>query len=142
MLNTDNRPTWEETYFELAKVIAKRSKDPRTKVGAVLVKEGRVIGLGYNGEPREFTYKFNWNTEEKYDFVIHAELNAIANACSMGANVSGADIYLTLSPCSNCIKLLIQHKIQNVYFLEKYKDFELTQKIANHANIKLHYKGE
>ena len=61
MLNTDNRPTWEETYFELAKVISKRSKDPRTKVGAVLVKEGRVIGLGYNGEPREFTYKFNFS---------------------------------------------------------------------------------
>lgn len=137
-----NRPTWTETFFELAKVIAKRSKDPKTKVGAVLVKNGRVIGLGYNGEPKEFTYSFNWDSEEKYDYVIHAELNAIANACSIGANVAGSDIYLTLSPCSNCIKLLIQHDIKNVYFLKKYKDFELTEKIAKHANIKLHYKGE
>lgn len=134
----NNHPAWTETYFELAKVIAKRSKDPRTKVGAVLVKDGRVIGLGYNGEPREFTYNFDWNTEEKYDYVIHAELNAIANACAIGVNVSGADIYLTLSPCSNCIKLLIQHKIQNVYFLQKYKDFELTEKIADHSKIKLY----
>lgn len=123
------RPYWEETYFEIAKVISKRSKDPHTKVGAVLVKDGRVLGVGYNGEPREFTYSFNWFTEEKYNYVIHAELNAIANACSIGANV-------------NCIKLLIQHQIRNVYFLKKYKDFELTEKIANHANINLIYKGE
>ena len=136
------RPSWEETYFEIAKVISKRSKDPHTKVGAVLVKDGRVLGVGYNGEPREFTYSFNWFTEEKYDYVIHAELNAIANACSIGANVTGSDIYLTLSPCSNSIKLLIQHQIRNVYFLKKYKDFELTEKIANHANINLIYKGE
>lgn len=113
------RPSWEETYFEIAKVISKRSKDPHTKVEAVLVKDGRILGVGYNGEPREFTYSFNWFTEEKYNYVIHAELNAIANACSIGANVTGSDIYLTLSPCSNCIKILIQHQIRNVYFFKK-----------------------
>ncbi len=132
-----NRPTWTETYMEIAKVISKRSKDPRTKVGAVLVKNGRIIGVGYNGEPRDFTYEFNWNTEEKYDYVIHAELNAIANACSIGANVNGADIYLTLSPCHECIKLLIQHQISNVYYLKEYKDFELTKKIAENSKINL-----
>ena len=136
-MQLQNRPSWQETYFEIAKVVAKRSKDPRTKVGAVLVKNGRVIGIGYNGEPKDFKYKFNWNSKEKYDYVIHAELNAIANACSIGANVSGADIYLTLSPCKECIKLLIQNEIQNVYFLDKYKDFETTKKIANYSNINL-----
>lgn len=137
-----DRISWQEMYFEIAKVVSKRSKDPKTKVGAVLVKDRCIIGIGYNGEPRNFKYNFNWFSEEKYDYVIHAELNAISNACSMGANVKGADIYLTMSPCSNCIKLLIQHQIKNVYFLEKYKDFELTKHIAENANIKLHYIGE
>ena len=131
------RPSWEEVYFGIAKLVAKRSKDPHTKVGAVLVKDGRIIGIGYNGEPRDFTYEFNWNTEEKYDFVIHAELNAIANACAIGANVAGADIYLTLSPCHDCMKLLIQHKIARVFYLEEYRDFEKTKLMSEHSNVKL-----
>ena len=133
-----SRPTWQETYFEIANVIAKRSKDPHTKVGAVLVKDGRVIGLGYNGEPRNFTYKFNWNTSEKYNYVIHAELNAIANATSMGIQINGSDMYLTLSPCHDCMKMLIQYQIKHVYFKKVYdKDFELVQNIAKHSKIKL-----
>lgn len=133
----DSRPTWEETYFEIAKVAAKRSKDTHTKVGACLVKDGRVIGIGYNGEPRNYNYKFNWNTEEKYDYAIHAEINAIANACSIGANVYDSVIYLTLSPCSECIKLLIQFGIKEVHFLEKYKDYDKMSKIASFSKIKL-----
>lgn len=132
-----NRPSWEETFFEIAKVIAKRSKDPHTKVGAVLVKDGHILGVGYNGEPREFDYQFDWNSNEKYKFVIHAELNAIANACAIGANIVGADIYLTLSPCHDCMKLLIQHKIKRVFYLEEYKDFELTKLMSEHSNVKL-----
>lgn len=133
----DNRPSWQDTYFEIAKAVAKRSKDPHTKVGAVLVKDGRVIGIGYNGEPRDFSYDFDWSSEEKYDFVIHAELNAIANACAIGANVAGADIYLTLSPCHDCMKLLIQHKISTVYYLEEYKDFDKTKLMSEHSKVKL-----
>lgn len=138
MLNID-RPTWKEMFFEIAKIVATRSKDPKTKVGAVLVKNNCIIGIGYNGEPKGFKYEFNWNSEEKYDYVIHAELNAISNACSIGANVKDADIYLTLSPCANCIKLLIQHGIKNIYFLNKYKDYNLSKKIADNANINLIY---
>lgn len=129
--------TWKELYIEIAKTVAKKSKDPHTKVGACLVKNGCVIGIGYNGEPRDFKYEFNWNTEEKYDYVIHAEMNAIANAQSVGVSVVNADIYLTLSPCHECIKLLIQNRIKNVYYLKEYKDIELTKKIASYANINL-----
>ena len=131
------RISWSEMFFEIAKIVAKRSKDTHTKVGAVLVKDNCVIGIGYNGEPRNFKYEFNWSTSEKYDYVIHAELNAISNATRIGANVFGSDIYLTLSPCHECIKLLIQHGIRNVYYLDEYKDIELTQKIANFSDIKL-----
>lgn len=136
--NTEShRQTWAETYIQIAKVVARRSKDPHTKVGAVLVKDGHVLGIGYNGEPRGFTLDFDWNSTEKYKYVIHAEMNAIANATSIGANVVGADIYLTLSPCVDCIKLLIQNRIKNVYFLDEYKDFEQVKEIAEHSDINL-----
>lgn len=132
-----HRPTWSETYFEIAKVFAKRSHDPRTKVGAVLVKNGVIIGLGYNGAPRKFRMTFDWNSAEKYTYVIHAEMNAVANACAAGASVVGADMYLTLSPCHDCMKLLIQHQIKNIYYLEEYKDIVLSKKIAGACGIKL-----
>ena len=133
----EDRPSWQRTYFDIAKIVSKRSLDPHTKVGAVIVKNGVVVGTGYNGAPRGFKLRFNWYSEEKYLYVIHAELNAIANAQASGVSVVGADIYLTLSPCHDCIKLLIQNQIANVYYLDEYKDIELTKKIAENANINL-----
>ena len=130
------RPTWDELFMDIAKLTAKRSKDPHTKVGAVLVKDNHILGLGYNGEPRDFSYDFDWHSSEKYDYVIHAEMNAIANACSIGANVKDADIYVTLSPCPECMKLLIQFGIKNIYYLHEYeKSFDKTKKIAKHAKL-------
>lgn len=130
------RPTWNELFMDIAKLTAKRSKDPHTKVGAVLVKDNHILGLGYNGEPRDFSYDFDWHSSEKYDYVIHAEMNAIANACSIGANVKDADIYVTLSPCPECMKLLIQFGIKNIYYLHEYeKSFDKTKKIAKHAKL-------
>ena len=132
-----NRPSWDETYFAIADIIAKRSKDPRTKVGAVLVKEKSVIGLGYNSEPRHSVLEFNWYTEEKYKYVIHAEVNAVANASRLGINCVDADIYITHSPCTNCINTLIQHGIKRIFYRKRYTDFEISKKIANGAGIEL-----
>ena len=140
--NSFIRPSWQDMFFEIADIVSRRSKDPHTKVGAVLVKDNHIIGIGYNGEPKEFRYEFDWNTEEKYDFVIHAEMNAISNANYIGVNCSGADIYITHSPCNHCILLLIQHGIKNIYFKKRYKDYELTKKIADNSNINLIEIGE
>lgn len=133
------RPSWEETFIEVAKVVAKRSKDPHTKVGAVIVKNKCIVATGYNGDPRDFHYDFDWNTTEKYDYVIHAEMNAIANAVYNGAgnSIKDAEIYLTTSPCNKCILLLVQFGIKKVFYLNEYKDFELTKKIAKAAGVKL-----
>ena len=132
-----NRISWEELFIEIAKTVAKRSADPHTQVGAVLVKGNRILSIGYNGTLSNFKYDFNWGTEEKYLFCVHAEANALSNAAKIGANVEGADIYLTLSPCHECIKLLIQSGIKNVYYITQYKDFELTEKIAKNSNVNL-----
>ena len=131
------RPNWKDIYIGVAKLVAQRSEDPHTKVGACLVKEGCIIGVGYNGAPRDYDFEIPWDTSDKYHYVIHAEMNAIANAVSLGISVVGADIYLTLSPCKECIKLLIQNRIKNVYYLKEYKDIELTKEIASHSKINL-----
>ena len=126
----ENRYSWKKMFVEIAKVVAQRSADPHTQVGAVLVKNNCVIGVGYNGEPKGFHFDFDWNSPEKYPYVIHAEMNAISNANRNGVDCNGADIYLTLSPCHDCIKLLIQHGIKNVYYLKEYKDIDLTKKVV------------
>ncbi len=128
-----DRYSWQKMYIEIAKVVAKRSEDPRTKVGAVLVKDGCIIGVGYNGVPRHCNYTFDWNSDEKYKYVIHAEMNAIANANMQGISCKDADIYITLSPCSECMKLLVQHQIRNVFYLEQYREFTTTKFIADNT---------
>ena len=131
------RPTWNDMFMQIAEVVAKRSKDPHTKVGAVIVKDNHILGLGYNAEPKGFSYDFDWHSKEKYDYVIHAELNAIANSTYFGNSIAGSTIYLTLSPCSECMKLLIQYGISTVYYKDKYKDFEKSERMAKYSNIKL-----
>lgn len=133
----DARPTWDEMYMEIAEVVAKRSKDPHTKVGAVIAKDNHILGIGYNAEPKGFNYDFDWHSEEKYDYVIHAELNAIANSTFFGNSIAGSTMYLTLSPCHECMKLLIQYGISTVYYKGKYKDFEKSEKMAKYSNIRL-----
>ena len=130
----ENRFSWKKMFVEIAKVVAQRSADPHTQVGAVLVKNNCVIGVGYNGEPKGFHFDFDWNSPEKYPYVIHAEMNAISNANRNGVDCNGADIYLTLSPCHDCIKLLIQHGIKNVYYLKEYKDIDLTKQIVENTD--------
>ena len=140
----DNRISWEDLYFEIAKSVSKRSRDPRTQVGAVLVKNKCVIGIGYNGAPRNCEKNIRWDTNEKYKYVIHAELNAIANASNNNVAVAGSELYITLSPCLECIKLISQFQIRKVCFLEKYRDFKEVEEFANECGIKLiqKYKGE
>ena len=137
MNENPNRISWRQMFMEIAKIAAKRSCDPKTQVGACLVKENCVIGIGYNGAPRNFFLDFDWASEEKYDYVIHAEINAITNSQAIGANVAGADVYVTLSPCHNCMKTLVQNRIKRVFYLEEYRDIELTKKIAEHSDIQL-----
>ena len=130
-------------YMEIASVVAKRSKDPKTKVGAVLVKDNRILGIGYNAEPKGFNYNFDWNSKEKHKYVIHAELNAIANATYFGNSIEGSTMFLTLSPCAECVKLLIQYGIKKVIYKEKYEHSELAFEIAEYSNLKLiQYKND
>jgi len=105
---------WDNRFMALARHIAMWSKDPSTKVGAVIVDEKRrVIGHGYNGFPRgvEDSDERYSDREVKYKHVVHAELNAILNS---RGGVEGCTLYTTLEPCTECAKAIIQSGITRV----------------------------
>ena len=117
---TDNVLTWEEYFMGLAHLSGLRSKDPNTQVGAVIVDENnRVVSIGYNGFPSGVSDdEFPWGREggvldTKYAFVVHAELNAILNS---QRSVRGCSLYVSLFPCNECAKAIIQAGIKRIIF--------------------------
>lgn len=136
---------WDETFMLIGDLIAHRSKDPSTQVGACIVDEDNIIvGLGYNGFPRGcHDDKLPWcregNTlETKYVYVVHAEANAIMNA---NGSVKGCRMYVNLFPCNECAKIIVQSGIDEiVYSSDKYADvdvFQAGRKILETAGVKL-----
>jgi len=124
---------WDEYFMGIALLSAKRSKDPSTQVGACIVKDNKILGMGYNGFPKGISdTDFPWakegnDVDTKYPYVCHAELNAILNS---NFNLEGANIYVTLFPCNECTKAIIQSGIKSIKFLED-KDFKSTNEIAS-----------
>lgn len=124
--------SWDQFFMTVAKVCAMRSKDPSTQVGAILVNNlKQIISTGYNGFPRGVgDDKFPWTRDgewidTKYPYVAHAELNAIVSART---NLTNCDVYVTLFPCNECTKIIIQAGISKVYYLEdKYSDSKEVQ---------------
>lgn len=120
--------TWDEYFMGIAKLSAKRSKDPSTQVGACIVNDDhKILSLGYNGMPIGMNDdNAPWDREgeylnTKYPYVCHSELNAILNA--RGINLTGATLYVTLFPCNECSKAIIQSGIKKViYESDKYAD--------------------
>lgn len=120
-----NHLSWDDYFMNLALLTAQRSKDPSTKVGAVLVnEENRIVGVGYNGFPNGCSDdEFPWEREgdfldTKYAYVVHAEENAILNSTT---SLKGASIYVSLFPCNECAKKIIQSGVKEVVYLsDKY----------------------
>jgi dCMP deaminase len=119
--------SWDEYFMGVAKLSALRSKDPNTQVGACIINsDQRIVGIGYNGLPQGCKdQEFPWGSEgdyvnTKYPYVVHAEANAILNATT---NLKGSSIYVTLFPCNECAKLIIQSGIREIiYQSNKYQD--------------------
>lgn len=124
--------TWDEYFMAVAKLSAKRSKDPNTQVGACIVGlDNRILSIGYNGAPNGYNDDaFPWEREgkpleTKYLYVCHAEMNAILNYRGSRKDLENAKIYVDLFPCNECSKLIIQSGIKEVVYLsDKYKDTE------------------
>ena len=140
----ENYISWEEYFMSIAKLSAMRSKDPSTQVGACIVSnDNRILSIGYNGAPNGFSdEEFPWaregnNLDTKYPYVCHAELNAILNCHN---SVSGCILYVTLFPCNECAKAIIQSGIKEVVYMEdKYNGTEaniVSKKLFDKAQIK------
>lgn len=137
--------SWDEYFMGLAHLSALRSKDPNTQVGACIVSpDKKVVGIGYNGFPRGCSDdEFPWEREggvldSKYAFVVHAELNAILNS---NQDLRGCTVYVSLFPCNECAKAIIQSGITRVvYESDKYAHTETTmasKQMLKAAGVKL-----
>ena len=140
-----NAISWETYYMGIAHLSALRSKDPNTQVGAVIVdQEHKVVSIGYNGFPKGCSDdEYPWENEgssleTKYVYVVHAELNAILNS---PRTVKGCSIYVSLFPCHECAKAIIQSGIQEiVYESDKYASSEsvlASKRMLESAGVKM-----
>ena len=122
-----------------AQVVSVDSHDAETQVGAVLVHgtTGAVLASGYNGFIRGADDENLPNTRpEKYPYMVHAETNLIYNCARHGVSTEGCFVVCTLSPCINCLRALYQCGVTEVYFLEKYRDFDKNFNMQD-LNLKL-----
>ncbi len=117
----DNYITWDEYFMAVAKLAGMRSKDPNSQVGTCIVSEdNKILSMGYNGFPRgcsddEFPWEREGDEEEtKYPYVVHSELNAILNY--RGGSLEGAKLYVSLFPCNECAKAIIQSGIRTIVY--------------------------
>ena len=146
MAKRDDYISWDEYFMGIALLSAKRSKDPSTQVGACIVNENKkIMSVGYNGFPHgcsddDFPWERNGSSEieTKYPFVCHAELNAILNYG--GGDLKGARVYVTLFPCNECAKAIIQSGISEIIYADNKYDgtdsVQASKKMLDAAGVK------
>ncbi|MCE2711576.1 MAG: dCMP deaminase family protein [Cryomorphaceae bacterium] len=115
---------YDRAYLKMAASWAKLSYCNRKQVGALIVKDSMIISDGYNGTPAGFDNCCEDDNGETFWYVLHAEANAILKVAKSTNNSKGATLYLTLSPCKDCSKLILQAGITRVVFRDEYKDSE------------------
>ncbi|MFA5063539.1 MAG: cytidine/deoxycytidylate deaminase family protein [Candidatus Omnitrophota bacterium] len=142
-----NRPSWDEYFLDVAKLVAKRATCLRRSVGAVLVKDKRILATGYNGAPSGLKHCFEVGcmrqklkvpSGERHELcrALHAEQNALIQASLYGISVKGSTIYATCQPCVICAKMLINAGIKEIVIAEGYPD-KLALDFLKEAKIKI-----
>jgi len=131
--------TLDQSYMKLALSWSERSHATRKKVGCIIVKDNQIISDGYNGTPHgfdnvcEFGTRFGLETKPE---VLHAESNAITKLAKSTQSSKDATVYITLMPCFDCAKLMIQSEISRVVFMEDYRDTSGVE-LLQQANISI-----
>lgn len=113
---------YDKAYLRMAHTWAELSHCSRKKVGAIIVKDGMIVSDGYNVTPAGFDNCCETEAGDTHWYVLHAEANAILKVARSTQNAQGATLYLTLSPCRDCSKLVLQAGIKRVVFINDYKD--------------------
>lgn len=133
---------YDKAYLKMALEWAKLSHCKRKQVGALIVKNGMIISDGYNGCPSGFENNCEDENGETKWYVLHAEANAILKVAKSTQNCKGATLYLSMSPCKECSKLILQAGISRVVYLNEYKDKSGIDFLKK-ANIEvMHFKKE
>jgi len=141
------RPSWDDYFMEIAEVVATRSTCIRRRVGAILVKDKRILATGYNGAPAGIRHcaeagclreRMEVPSGERHELCrgLHAEQNAIIQCALHGVNLQGATLYSTTQPCVLCSKMLINAGIKTIVFQGSYPD-ELSLNLLREAGIEL-----
>lgn len=140
-----NRPSWEAYFMDIAVLVAKRSTCKRRSVGAVIVKDKRILSTGYNGAPAGIRHcievgclreELNVPSGEKHELCrgIHAEQNAIIQAAYHGVTIKDAILFCTNLPCSICAKMIINAGIRKIYYQSGYAD-QMSSDMIKEAGI-------
>ena len=121
-MNNEKQKKYDIAYLKIAIEWSKLSHCMRKQVGAIIVKNKMIISDGYNGTPSGFDNSCEDKNGNTHWYVLHAEANAILKTASSNHNCSGATLYLTMSPCKECSKLIHQAGIKRLVYINKYKD--------------------
>lgn len=134
--NTNQKLSWDQYFITLSFLISNRSSCNRLQVGCVLVKDTRVISVGYNGFLPGFPHEsIVRNNHEQA--TVHAEQNCITDCARRGINASGATAYITHYPCINCLKLLVASGITKIKYYNDYKNDEIIPIIFKDKGISI-----
>ncbi|RII30642.1 MAG: cytidine deaminase [Geobacter sp.] len=148
-----NRPSWDQYFMDITRLVATRSTCLRRQVGALLVKDRNILATGYNGVPSGITHcdavgclrdRLNVPSGERHELCrgLHAEQNAIIQAARHGINIDGSTLYCTTMPCIICSKMIINAGIGAIVYTEGYAD-ELAREMIEEAGIKvIHFIAE
>jgi dCMP deaminase len=147
MSDINKRPEWKEYFIGIARLVSKRSTCTRRKVGAVVVRDKRVLATGYNGAPTGLSHcaetgcireKMGVPSGQRHELCrgLHAEQNAIIQAAYHGISIQDAILFCTTLPCSICFKMIINAGIKEIVYEEGYPD-DLTVAFLKESDIKM-----
>lgn len=147
ILRAKNRPSWDEYFLKICELVSSRSTCIRRQVGAILVKDKRILATGYNGAPSGLAHceevgclrkELGIASGERAELCrgLHAEQNAIVQAAFHGIRIQGATLYSTTMPCSVCMKMLINAGVELIVYKEGYAD-TLAKNLVDEAGIRL-----
>jgi dCMP deaminase len=133
-LSNKERLDWDDYFMSIALLASQRSPCERLQVGSVIVKNNRLISMGYNGyipgAPHISRVKDNHEQS-----IIHSEVNAITDCAKRGTSLENAKIYVTHYPCINCFRSIAACGIKEIMYLEEYKNDPTVQELANDSDI-------
>jgi len=142
-----NRPSWDEYFIGIAHLVSERSSCMRRKVGAVLIKDKRILATGYNGAPSGIRHcdetgciraQMNIPSGQRHELCrgLHAEQNAFLQAALHGVSVKESTLYITVTPCAICAKMIINAGVREIVIEGDYPD-EMAMEFLKEANVKV-----